>query len=240
MSLFEKMCTVFSVILILTLLSGSVSGAGICETATWASVGKTVAGGNGPGSALNQLNNPFGLFVDSNDGDALIIVDNSNGRVMKWEQGASSGQVVAGGNGVGNRTDQLALPRYVTIDNEGTLFITEYTNKRVVQWKKGAQNGEIIISNISANGITLGPMQGENQYLFVGDWLEARILKFNKNGTDGGQVVVGGKGAGASLEQLATRKCIFIGDSITFQCFLLGPLFSVPDACRSARIYLCA
>jgi DNA-binding beta-propeller fold protein YncE len=217
------------------LLSGNV----ICETATWTSVGKTVAGGNGLGSALNQLNNPFGLFVDPNDNDALVIVDNGNGRIMKWEQGARSGQVVAGGNGVGNQTNQLALPRYVTVDKEGTLFITEYTNKRINRWKKGAQNGEIIVSNIFANGITLGPMQGENQYLFVGDWFEARILKFNTNGTGGGEVVVGGKGSGSSLEQLSTRKCVFIQDSITFECFLLDILFSLPDACRSTRIYLC-
>ncbi|CAF1183081.1 unnamed protein product [Rotaria sordida] len=177
---------------------------GICETATWASIGKTVAGGNGLGSALNQLSNPFGLFVDSNDGDALIIVDNGNGRVVKWKQGASSGQIIAGGNGVGNRSDQLALPRYVAVDQEGTLFITEYTNKRVNRWKKGARSGEIIISNIYVNGIALGPTLGETQHLFVGDWSEARILKFNKNGTGNGQVVIGGKGPGTSLEQILT------------------------------------
>ena len=178
---------------------------GICKTATWASVGKTVAGGNGPGAALNQLTNPFGIFIDSNDGDALIIVDSGNGRVMKWKQNASSGQVVAGGNGEGNRSNQLALPRYVTVDNEGTLFITEYTNKRVNRWKKNAEQGEIIIANISANGITLGFTQGGQQHLFVGDWFEAHILKFDKDGIAGGQVVVGGKGPGSSLEQLRTR-----------------------------------
>ncbi|CAF2880612.1 unnamed protein product, partial [Rotaria sp. Silwood2] len=182
----------------------------ICETATWSSVGKTVAGGNGPGSAHNQLSNPFGIFVDSNDDDALIIVDNGNGRVMKWQQGASSGQIIAGNNGIGNRSDQLDSPRYITVDQEGTLFITEYTNKRVSRWKKGARNGEIIISNIYANGIALGPIQAESQHLFVGDWYQARILKFNKNGTGEGQVVIGGKGPGASLEQLITPYQMYV------------------------------
>lgn len=108
---------------------------------------------------------------------------------------------------MGNRTDQLAAPRYVTVDQEGTLFITEYTNKRVSRWKRGARNGEIIISNVYVNGITLSSAQKDkDQYLFVGDWYEARVLKFNKNGTGGGQLVIGGKGPGASLEQLLTRK----------------------------------
>ena len=178
---------------------------GICETATWAPIGKTVAGGNGPGSALDQLSNPFGLFIDPTDDDAVIIVDNGNGRVVKWKQDALSGQVIAGGNGEGNHSDQLALPRYVTVDNEGTLFITEYTNKRVNRWKKNAQQGEIIIANIYANGIALGPSQEGEQYLFVGDWSEARILKFDKDGKAGGEVVVGKRGPGTSLEQLLTR-----------------------------------
>ena len=182
----------------------------VCDTATWSSVGKTVAGGRGPGNALDQLNNPFGLFIhpDDND-DALIIVDNGNGRVIRWQQGASQGEVIAGGNGAGNRTDQLALPRFAAMDQQGTLYVTEYTNKRVNKWRKGAERGEIIVSNIFANGIALGCGQGEDQCLFVGDWSDAAILKFNKNGTGGGQVIIGGKGSGASLEQLSTRNSHF-------------------------------
>ena len=176
-----------------------ISADGICATATWTTVGKTVAGGDGPGADLNQLNSPFGLFVDPNDNDALIIVDSANGRVVKWDQAASSGTVVAGGNGMDNRTDQLAAPRYVTVDQEGTLFITEYTNKRVSRWKRGAQHGEIIISNMYVNGITLRSVQDEEQYLFVSDWYEARVRKFDKNGTGGGQLVIGGKGPGVSF-----------------------------------------
>ena len=40
----------------------------------------------------------------------------------------------------------------------------------------------------------------------MSDWYEARVLKFNKNGTGGGQLVIGGKGPGMTLEQLLTRK----------------------------------
>ncbi|CAF3797292.1 unnamed protein product [Rotaria magnacalcarata] len=179
---------------------------GICETVKWSSTGKTAAGGNGPGDSLNQLNNPFELLIDPNNDDTVIIVDHENGRIMRWAQGEISRQIIAGGNGIGNRSDQLTLPRYIAVDNEGTLFITEYTNKRVSRWEKGASSGDIIISNINANGIALEPEPDEKQSLFVGDWFSAYILKFNKNGTGRRQIVVGSNGSRSSLKQLSTRR----------------------------------
>jgi hypothetical protein len=47
-----------------------------------------VAGGNGPGNALNQLNSSYGVFVDSTD--AVFVTDDTNHREVKWEKGASS------------------------------------------------------------------------------------------------------------------------------------------------------
>src|ERR1700722_352234 len=80
-------------------------GDGICARATWAQHGQTVVGGNGQGFGLNQLNSPFGLFVD--DKQAIYVVDFGNHRIVKWDRGVSSGQLVAGGNGEGDHDDQL-------------------------------------------------------------------------------------------------------------------------------------
>ena len=55
---------------------------GICASATWNRNGVTVAGGNGQGPALNQLDEPLGLFVD--DDGAVYVVDTLNFRVIKW------------------------------------------------------------------------------------------------------------------------------------------------------------
>ncbi|CAM4813132.1 unnamed protein product [Rotaria magnacalcarata] len=55
---------------------------GICTSATWNRNGITAAGGNGKGSALNQLNYPYGLYVD--DDAAVYVVDSLNYRVVKW------------------------------------------------------------------------------------------------------------------------------------------------------------
>ncbi|CAF4605228.1 unnamed protein product, partial [Rotaria socialis] len=59
--------------------------------------GTPVAGGNGQGDGLNQLNVPTFLFVDRDH--SVYVSDNDNHRVMKWVEGATEGIVVAGGQG---------------------------------------------------------------------------------------------------------------------------------------------
>ncbi|CAF1313727.1 unnamed protein product, partial [Rotaria magnacalcarata] len=62
--------------------------------------GIVVAGGQGAGSALTQLDHPDGLFVDTLG--TLYVADYENDRVMRWTQGDNKqGTVVVGGNGVG-------------------------------------------------------------------------------------------------------------------------------------------
>lgn len=53
-----------------------------------------VAGDNGNGTKLNQLDCPRGLALDENQD--LYISDFKNHRVMKWARGASQGEIVAG------------------------------------------------------------------------------------------------------------------------------------------------
>ena len=55
--------------------------------ARWSQNGVTVAGGNGQGNQLNQLNFPTYLFVDEEQ--AVYVSDSINHRVMKWNKGAN-------------------------------------------------------------------------------------------------------------------------------------------------------
>ena len=57
--------------------------------------GTVVAGGNGEGNQLNQLNLPAYLFVDQ--AQAVYVSDYNNHRVMKWNKGTNQGVLVAGG-----------------------------------------------------------------------------------------------------------------------------------------------
>ena len=102
-----------------------------------------VAGGNGEGSQLNQLNHPTYLFVGEKP--AVYVSDNENHRVMKWNKGASQGIVVAGGRGEGSALTQLCYPRGLFVDTSGTIYVADERNHRVMRWPKGAQQGTVIV-----------------------------------------------------------------------------------------------
>ncbi|CAF4439794.1 unnamed protein product, partial [Rotaria magnacalcarata] len=79
-----------------------------------------VAGGNGAGDALNQLNCPYSVFVDQDY--SVYVSDEDNHRVMKWADGATEGVIVAGGQGNGDSLSQLSYPRGIVVDPSGTLY----------------------------------------------------------------------------------------------------------------------
>ncbi|CAF3619872.1 unnamed protein product [Rotaria sp. Silwood1] len=109
---------------------------------TWPD-GRTVAGGNGEGNALNQLSNPYLIFVDHNR--SVFVADGGNHRVMKWSAGATEGLIVAGGNGAGHELNQLGEPSSVIVDRMGTLYIGEAFNARITRWFKGSKEGIVIV-----------------------------------------------------------------------------------------------
>jgi len=64
--------------------------------------GVIVAGTGAASSSLSQLNTPWNIYVDEFDNDALYIADYANHRIVKWYPNATTGIVVAGGNGAGS------------------------------------------------------------------------------------------------------------------------------------------
>ena len=83
--------------------------------------GIVVAGGNGQGNQLNQLDYPTYLFVDEEQ--AVYVSDRYNHRVMKWNKGANQGIVMAGGQGKGSALIQLHYPRGVFVDTSSTIYV---------------------------------------------------------------------------------------------------------------------
>ncbi|CAF4298951.1 unnamed protein product, partial [Rotaria sordida] len=179
--------------------------------ARWKQNGVTVAGGHGEGSATNQLNRPFGLFVD--DDQMMVIADNYNHRIIQWKMGDTNGQVVAGGHGQGNRLDQLNYPIDVLIDKEtDSLIICEQGNRRVVRWSRrsGTTQGEILIDNIWCWGLAMG----DQRYLYISDYVKHEVRRYqigDKNGT----LVAGGNGEGAGLNQLNWPTYLFVDQQQT-------------------------
>ncbi|CAF0877888.1 unnamed protein product [Adineta steineri] len=107
------------------------------------SEGIIVAGGNGQGNHLNQLNWPTHIFVDGDH--SVYISDHHNHRVMKWMKGAKEGVVVAGGRGQGNSLTQLSHPEGVIVDHLGNIYVTDSHNHRIMRWCEGSKEGSIIV-----------------------------------------------------------------------------------------------
>ncbi|CAF4208216.1 unnamed protein product [Adineta steineri] len=90
--------------------------------------GIVVAGGNGPGSGANQLNNPRSVLVDSSG--ALYIADGINNRIQRWLQNATNGTTIVGGT-QGTASDQLYFPNTALFDKYGNLLVSDRYNNRI-------------------------------------------------------------------------------------------------------------
>ncbi|CAF0768552.1 unnamed protein product [Adineta steineri] len=144
--------------------------------------GRIVAGANGRGNQLNQLNSPSFIFVDKYY--SLYISDEQNHRVMKWRKDAKEGIVVAGGNGQGNSLNKLFGPSGVIVDHVGQIYVADTENERVMRWSEGDKEGEIIVGG---NGRGSAPNQLDGpiglsfdieENLYVADSGNHRIQKF--------------------------------------------------------------
>ncbi|CAF3530202.1 unnamed protein product, partial [Rotaria socialis] len=146
--------------------------------------GTLVAGGNGQGNGLNQLNVPTSLFVDRQQ--TVYVSDHSKHRVMKWNKGAKEGIVVAGGQGQGNALTQLSLPNGIFVDTLGTLYVADSENHRVMRWTQGDKKQGTIIVGGNGEG------EGANQFncpvslsfdrhgnLYVADRNNNRVQRFS-------------------------------------------------------------
>ncbi|CAF1499845.1 unnamed protein product [Rotaria sordida] len=105
--------------------------------------GTIVAGGNGKGAGLNQLNLPTYIFVDQQQ--TVYMSDCYNHCVMKWNKDAKEGIVVAGGQSEGNALTQLSCPGGLFVDTLGTIYVADSRNHRVMRWPKGAKQGTVIV-----------------------------------------------------------------------------------------------
>ncbi|CAF2009096.1 unnamed protein product [Rotaria magnacalcarata] len=181
----------------------------IPAVAKWVHNGVTIAGGNGQGSATNQLYNPNGLFVD--DDQTVVIADFRNHRIMQWKNGeTTNGQVVAGGKGEGTGLHQLDRPTDVLIDEEtDSLIICDRENRRVVRWPRhsDAIQGEILIDNIDCFGLAMD----DQRYLYVSDYKKHEVRRYQL-GEKNGILVAGGNGQGSGLNQLDYPTYLFVDE----------------------------
>jgi DNA-binding beta-propeller fold protein YncE len=95
-----------------------------------ATTGVTVAGGNGSGSGMNQLNKPQGVYVSRKTGN-VYIADTGNNRIQLWAVNATEGVTIAGGS-YGTGPNGFNGPTGVALDvSETYLYVADQANHRV-------------------------------------------------------------------------------------------------------------
>mgnify|MGYP001035418898 CR=1 FL=1 len=162
---------------------------------------------NGQKEILIENIRCYGLMMNEN-GD-LFVSDRENDAVKRWKKGErrKEGMVVAGGNGRGNKLNQLSGPTYIFVDREETVYVSDRDNHRVMKWLKGASEGIIVAGGQgqgnSSNQFNYpqGLLVNEVGDVYVADWYNHRIMCWPW-GSKEGRVVVGGNGEGKGSNQL--------------------------------------
>ena len=150
--------------------------------------GTVVAGGNGPGSHLNQLSQPTYVFVDQDR--SVYVSDRQNHRVMKWLKDAKEGILVAGGQGAGNSLAQLSNPHGVVVDEVGSVYVADCSNHRILRWSKNAREGTIVVggngkeSQVNQLSFPTGLVVDPDGNLYVLDAENSRVQKFDIESED--------------------------------------------------------
>ncbi|CAF1543093.1 unnamed protein product, partial [Adineta ricciae] len=139
----------------------------------------------------------------------LYVSDTDKNEVRRWKIGEKGeGKLVAGGNGRGNRTDQLNSPRFIVVNDEQSIFVSDYNNHRVMKWEKDAKEG-IVVAGGNRSGFYLNQLafpQGiivdDFGRIYVSDTYNHRIMRWYEGGKEG-EIIVGGNGNGQQSNQLS-------------------------------------
>ncbi|CAF2137147.1 unnamed protein product, partial [Rotaria magnacalcarata] len=134
--------------------------------------GQVVAGGNGRGNGLNQLDHPRDVLIDK-ETNSLIICDFHNNRVVRWSRrsGTTQGEILI------DNIDCWGL----TMDDQRNLYVSDYEKHEVRRYQLGEKNGTLIAGgNGKGNGLnqlnvpTYLFVDGQ-QNVYVSDWNNNRV-----------------------------------------------------------------
>ena len=139
----------------------------------------SVAGTGSSGSSSDKLNEPHGIFVDTNFD--LYVADSMNNRIQFFRSGQTNGTTVAGtGSSVSTLT--LDYSTAVILDADKNLFIADCGSIRIVRW---GRNGPQCLTGCSAVASSVSDRSSNpwslsfDSYgnLFFSDWQNSRIRK---------------------------------------------------------------
>jgi hypothetical protein len=108
------------------------------------------AAGNGSaGSEPHLLNNPCGIFVDTNFD--LYVADCNNSRIQRFQSGKLNGTTVVANESIGNIS--INCPTAIVLDADKNLFIVDNGNHRIIQI--GFNSSRCLVGCSGSSGSTL-------------------------------------------------------------------------------------
>ena len=187
------------------------------STTAWQQNATTVAG-----SSSSRLNGLQGIHVDEND--TLYIADTGNNRVVVMRMNATNISMVLG-TGYGSGLTQFDQPRDVFVTRTA-IYILDSRNYRVQTY---AKNGTFIatvagMTDSSGNVNTMNKIGNayslfvdSDDYLYVSDSDNHRVLRFPPNSTNGtnGVIVAGTGTVGSGPNQLYNPRGIYVDNTRT-------------------------
>ena len=141
------------------------------------------------------------------DDGSLYVSDAEKDEVRCWKKGETQGTLVAGGNGQGNRLNQLHNPTHLFVTADHTLYISDTNNRRVMKWTKDAKEG-IVVAGGHGQGnrstqlsVPVGVEVDRFGQIYVVDYENDRVMCW-REGAKEGIIVAGGNGKGQQANQL--------------------------------------
>ncbi|CAF1976664.1 unnamed protein product, partial [Rotaria magnacalcarata] len=118
--------------------------------------GQFVAGGNGAGNGLNQLDRPTDVLVDK-ETDSLIICDCGNDRVVRWSRrsGTTQGEILI------DNINCYGL----AMDEQRYLYVADFGKHDVRRYQLGENIGTLVAGG-NGQGDELNQLN-HPAYLFV-------------------------------------------------------------------------
>ena len=154
------------------------------------------------------------MDVDVNG--SIYILDGESGQVSKWTTGGANGTLVAGGNGLGNNTNQTNGATGMFIDRGvSAIWIADTHNHRIVKWTSPTASSVVCGSYGSSNSQLRYPQglfidTNDLNKLYVADTYNHRIQMW-LSGATSGVTVAGITGYyGNGLNQLWGPKTLLV------------------------------
>ena len=170
-----------------------------------ANCGEVVAGGNGKGNELNQLNHPTDVIFD-NERNCLFICDQDNRRVVQW-----SSENPANGRTIISDIDC----RRLAMDYQGFLYVSDRRKHEVRRWKIGETNG-IVVAGGNGKGNDRNQLNepcfifvDRYQSVYVSDYRNHRVMKWMK-GAEEGILITDNQGQESSRSLLSHTQGIIV------------------------------